>query len=62
MMHQCPICQTQFINDKEAKSPMPFCSKRCQQVDLGHWLLQDYGIAGPSVEEEKIKEESEHDV
>lgn len=23
---------------------MPFCSKRCQQVDLGMWLTEGYGI------------------
>ena len=24
----------------------PFCSARCQQVDLGRWLKGDYVIAG----------------
>jgi len=24
----------------------PFCSTRCQQVDLGRWLKGDYVIAG----------------
>lgn len=23
---------------------MPFCSKRCQQIDLGNWLTEGYGI------------------
>jgi len=23
---------------------MPFCSKRCQQIDLGKWLTEGYGI------------------
>lgn len=23
---------------------MPFCSKRCQQVDLGMWLNESYGF------------------
>jgi endogenous inhibitor of DNA gyrase (YacG/DUF329 family) len=24
----------------------PFCSKRCQQIDLGRWLKGDYVIPG----------------
>jgi hypothetical protein len=24
----------------------PFCSVRCQQIDLGRWLKGDYVIAG----------------
>jgi endogenous inhibitor of DNA gyrase (YacG/DUF329 family) len=23
---------------------MPFCSKRCQQIDLGMWLTESYGF------------------
>ena len=23
---------------------MPFCSRRCQQIDLGMWLTESYGI------------------
>lgn len=23
---------------------MPFCSKRCQQIDLGMWLNESYGF------------------
>ena len=23
---------------------MPFCSKRCQEIDLGMWLNESYGI------------------
>ena len=35
----------------------PFCSERCQLIDLGRWLEGDYAIpSDPS--EEKIDEES----
>lgn len=23
---------------------MPFCGRRCQQIDLGRWLNEDYGV------------------
>ncbi len=23
---------------------MPFCSRRCQQIDLGMWLNESYGL------------------
>ena len=28
----------------------PFCSKRCQQIDLGRWLKGDYVIPGSKSE------------
>ncbi len=36
---KCPICG-------QATEPVtrPFCSKRCADVDLGHWLNETYTI------------------
>jgi endogenous inhibitor of DNA gyrase (YacG/DUF329 family) len=32
----CPTCQQEF---EPSDAPhMPFCSKRCQLIDLGRWL------------------------
>ncbi|MBL4907384.1 MAG: DNA gyrase inhibitor YacG [Sneathiella sp.] len=38
---KCPQCS-------KATDPKfrPFCSKRCQQLDLGKWLNESYVIAG----------------
>ena len=38
---KCPIC-------KGAGDPhyRPFCSRRCANVDLAHWLGGSYAIAG----------------
>ncbi len=40
-MPKCPECkkqgQTEFA---------PFCSKRCQQIDLGRWLNGSYVVPG----------------
>lgn len=38
---KCPICRQPA--DPELK---PFCSKRCADVDLGHWVSGNYAIPG----------------
>jgi len=40
--HKCSYCGTSFLRS-ETKN-MPFCSRRCQQIDLGMWLTEGYGI------------------
>ncbi|MBC9245390.1 DNA gyrase inhibitor YacG [Paracoccus sp. 11-3] len=42
----CPIC-----NKDSAPNYRPFCSKRCADVDLGHWLRGDYVIPGPPLDD-----------
>lgn len=39
----CPICRRPFDPEGEA-AVMPFCSRRCQEVDLGRWLDESYGL------------------
>ncbi len=41
-MLTCAICSKPY--DKESKH-RPFCSKRCQAVDLGRWFGGGYRIA-----------------
>ncbi len=41
MANQCPICG----KPAEAGS-LPFCSKRCAQVDLGRWFTGQYAVPG----------------
>jgi endogenous inhibitor of DNA gyrase (YacG/DUF329 family) len=49
----CPICGATFVREQVARvasaraqaDPFPFCSTRCQLVDLGRWLGEDYKIA-----------------
>ncbi|WP_241576094.1 DNA gyrase inhibitor YacG [Rosenbergiella collisarenosi] len=41
----CPQCQKEVIWDN--LSPWrPFCSKRCQMIDLGEWAAEEKSIAG----------------
>ena len=38
---KCPICGKPAI-----EGHLPFCSKRCAQVDLNRWLSGGYAIPG----------------
>ncbi len=55
---RCPTC-----GKPVEKAFSPFCSKRCQMVDLGSWLTDRYRI--PSTPEdddsENIKEDKDDD-
>ena len=37
----CPVC-----GEAAAAPHHPFCSARCQDVDLGRWLKGNYAIPG----------------
>jgi endogenous inhibitor of DNA gyrase (YacG/DUF329 family) len=38
----CPIC-----GRRSTEAYKPFCTTRCQEVDLGRWLTGVYRIPGP---------------
>jgi len=42
---KCPSCQTavEWCKDSAFR---PFCSKRCQLIDLGDWASEKHSIAG----------------
>ncbi len=48
---KCPICKKQF--EYSSSKWRPFCSERCRDVDLGHWVSGTYSI--PS--EKKLTDE-----
>lgn len=41
----CPICGKE--NDYFAAPLGPFCSARCQMIDLGKWLGEEYRVSEP---------------
>jgi len=45
----CPIC-TRETDPKYH----PFCSRRCADVDLAHWLNGHYAIPATSAEEDPL--------
>ena len=38
----CPVCSKKFL--PSGRATMPFCSDRCQKIDLGRWLDEGYGL------------------
>ena len=46
MMSQksCSRCQKSYVLAEGERGYAPFCSKRCADIDLGHWLNGDYVI------------------
>jgi uncharacterized protein len=40
----CPTCKRPSV--KDGNKVFPFCCERCQLVDLGKWLAEDYRIPG----------------
>lgn len=51
-MTHCPIC-----NGVMVPAYRPFCSKRCADIDLAHWLRGDYVIPGDEVHSEQTETE-----
>lgn len=41
----CPTCQNQ-VQWSSKNEFRPFCSKRCQLIDLGDWAEENHVIAG----------------
>lgn len=50
----CSLCGKKFLRS-ESKT-MPFCTTRCQQVDLGHWLNESYGLPVESSPDEPMEQ------
>jgi len=42
----CPICAG--ASDADYR---PFCSKRCADLDLGRWMLEQYRLAGEAADD-----------
>lgn len=38
----CPQCNKRYV--VEDSTLLPFCSKRCKMIDLGHWLSEKYVV------------------
>jgi endogenous inhibitor of DNA gyrase (YacG/DUF329 family) len=41
---QCPTCKKKLTVTAVTGKFYPFCSERCQMVDLGRWFNEDYRI------------------
>lgn len=52
----CPTCQKPVVWQQESEF-RPFCSKRCQLIDLGEWAEESHKISQPIQSHEPISEE-----
>lgn len=52
----CPTCQKEVVWEAESRY-RPFCSQRCQLIDLGEWANEEKRIA--SVEDEVMTSDLE---
>lgn len=42
MTRRCPVCRQQTSWDDNPWRP--FCSERCQTIDLGRWASEEYRV------------------
>ncbi len=47
---RCPICRSDCA--WEGNPYRPFCSERCQLIDLGNWIDERYRIPGAPAADE----------
>ncbi|WP_228064771.1 DNA gyrase inhibitor YacG [Muribacter muris] len=52
----CPTCEKEVIWSPESEF-RPFCSKRCQIIDLGDWAAEKNRIAGSESENDVMSAE-----
>lgn len=46
--YTCPTCgKTIQVSRREDAPSRPFCSDRCQRVDLAKWFNEEYVISDP---------------
>ena len=44
---RCPVCDAERVEKFR-----PFCSKRCQELDLGRWFTGSYAIPSEEIPDE----------
>ncbi|MDF7669968.1 DNA gyrase inhibitor YacG [Orbaceae bacterium ESL0721] len=49
---KCPTCQ-KLVEWSENSPFRPFCSKRCQLIDLGEWAAESHRIPDKDISEEE---------
>lgn len=54
---KCPICKKSV--EWEGNPYRPFCSERCQMIDLGNWASEKYGLP---IEKATMSEEDEEKI
>jgi hypothetical protein len=47
----CPTCKKP-VKPKAENPAFPFCSTRCQQVDLGKWLNEEFRVPAEDADDD----------
>lgn len=55
---KCPTCQKN-VEWSEKSFFRPFCSKRCQLIDLGDWAAEEHRIADKELSEQDLWSEDD---
>ncbi|HWQ35597.1 MAG TPA: DNA gyrase inhibitor YacG [Blastocatellia bacterium] len=55
-MRRCPVCRREVA--WEGNEWRPFCSERCQQIDLGRWASEEYRVPVICPDAEEFSSES----
>jgi endogenous inhibitor of DNA gyrase (YacG/DUF329 family) len=48
---RCPTCK-KSVKGRPENSAFPFCSFRCQQVDLGRWLNEEFRVPAEEADDD----------
>ena len=55
---KCPLCRKPSTQGDQS---FPFCSERCQLMDLGKWADEEYRIPGETLDELPVRREEDAD-
>ena len=55
---RCPICK-KTSDASPANRYRPFCSERCQMIDLGTWAGEQYSVAGGPIDDHEHPQDRE---
>lgn len=58
---KCPTCQTD-VTWSEQSPFRPFCSKRCQLIDLGEWSMENNKISSKVADEAPMDDEAKQNM
>jgi endogenous inhibitor of DNA gyrase (YacG/DUF329 family) len=47
----CPTCKKP-VKGRSENPAFPFCSSRCQQVDLGRWLNEEFRVPAEEADDD----------
>jgi endogenous inhibitor of DNA gyrase (YacG/DUF329 family) len=54
---KCPTCHQEVTWENNPNRP--FCSKRCQLIDLGAWVTEKYRVPGRKMEQAPDEQDEE---